>query len=371
MKIPLVDLQAQYQSIKGEVQTAIQRVLDSGQFILGKEVDAFEEEFARYSGVRYAVTVNSGTAALYLTLLALGIGPGDEVITVSQTFVATIEAIIWAGAKPVFVDINEETYTMDPLQIESVITQKTKALLPVHLYGHPTEMDPILEIAKKHHLLVVEDACQAHGALYQGKRVGSLGKAACFSFYPGKNLGAYGEGGAITTDDEELATRLKKLRNHGGLKKYSHEMVGTNARLEALQAAILRAKLPHLDRWNELRRQHARRYRSLLDGLDLRLPVEAPYAKSVFHLYVIRTPERDRLNTVLNERGIGSLIHYPQPNHLLPCYRSLGYGEGSLPVTEKVCKEVLSLPLYPELTDAQIGEVATTIQSLLFSLKRS
>lgn len=365
MKIPLVDLKAQYESIKEEIDAAIRRVLENSSFILGKEVEAFEETFARYCGVRFAVGVNSGTAALHLTLLAMGIGEGDEVITVSQTFVATIEAICWVGARPVFVDIDEKTYCMDPARIEAAVTKKTKVILPVHLYGHPADMDPLLAIAKKRKLYVIEDACQAHGALYKGKRVGGFGHAACFSFYPGKNLGAYGEGGAVVTNDEKLAVQIKKLRNHGGLEKYSHEFVGFNARLEAMQAAILGAKLPYLDRWNGLRRQHAREYDSLLGKSRLKLPQVAPYAESVFHLYVIRAPERDRLNTRLNEQGIGSLIHYPQPSHWVECYKHFGSGKGSLPVTEKVCSEVLSLPLYPELSGAQIRTVASAVESFL------
>ena len=371
MKIPLIDLKAQYDSIKDEIETALHRVLESSAFILGKEVEDFEEAFARYCNVRHAVGVNSGTSALYLTLLALGVGPGDEVITVSQTFIATLEAICWTGARPVLVDIDEKFYNMDPARIESKITKKTKGIIPVHLYGHPADMDPILKIAKERKLWVVEDACQAHGALYKGKRVGCFGRAACFSFYPGKNLGAYGEGGAVVTNDTELAVKIKKLRNHGGLQKYSHEFIGFNARLEALQAAILGTKLPHLDRWNELRRQHVGRYNSLLAKLELSLPQEAPYAKSVYHLYVIRTPQRDGLNSFLNEKGIGSLIHYPKPNHLLGCFKNLGYREGNFPVTEKISKEVLSLPLYPELTEEQIKTVAESIVTFQSTKKSS
>ena len=367
--IPLVDLKAQYESIKKEMNQAIFRVLETSQFILGKEVEAFEEEFARFLDVKHCVGVNSGTSALYLALLALGVGPGDEVITVSQTFVATVEAIYWTGARPVFVDIEEKTYTMDPARIESVITKKTKAIIPVHLYGHPADMDSILAIARKRKLWVIEDACQAHGALYKGRRAGGLGHAACFSFYPGKNLGAYGEGGAVTTHDSELAVKIRKLRNHGGLKKYSHEIPGFNARLEGIQGAILRVKLPYLEKWNELRRQHVREYERLFQGLDVTLPTEAPYAKSVFHVYVIRAPQRDRLNAYLNERGIGSVIHYPTPNHLLACFRCFGYRKGDLPVTEKVSKEVLSLPLYPELKKEQIREVAEAVRSFLTASK--
>lgn len=365
MNIPLVDLKAQYESIKEEIDKAISRVLATSQFILGKEVEAFEEEFARYLGVRHAVGVNSGTSALYLVLLALGVGPGDEVITVSQTFIATVEAICWTGARPVFVDIEEKTYTLDPARLEAVITKKTKGIIPVHLYGHPADMDPILEIAQRRNLWVAEDACQAHGALYKGKKVGSLGRAACFSFYPGKNLGAYGEGGAVVTNDAGLATLIKKLRNHGGLAKYSHELMGWNARLEGMQGAILRAKLPYLDRWNELRRQHAREYASLLKGSDLGLPQEASWARSVFHLYVIRASRRDALDAYLNKQGIGSSIHYPKPNHLLSCFKTLGYGEGDFPVTEQISREVISLPLYPELAPKQIETVASQVQSFL------
>ncbi len=363
MKIPLVDLKAQYESIKEKIDAAIRRVLENSSFILGKEVEVFEESFAHYCGARFSVGTNSGTSALHLALLALGIKEGDEVLTVSQTFVATLEAICLVGARPVFIDIDQKTYCMDPAKIEGAITNKTKAILPVHLYGHPADMDPILAIAKKRKLYVVEDACQAHGALYKGKRVGSLGNVACFSFYPGKNLGAYGEGGAVTTNDENIAIQIKKLRNHGGLEKYSHEFVGFNARLEALQAAILGAKLPYLDRWNELRRQHAREYSSALKNSRLKLPEVASYAESVFHLYVVRTPERERLHAHLNQKGIGSLIHYPRPNHLVECYKNFGGGKGSLPVTEKICSEVLSLPLYPELTREQIQTVVEAVDS--------
>lgn len=366
MEIPLVDLKAQYQSIKEEIDAAVARVFQSGQFILGREVEGFEEEFARYCDVRYAVAVNSGTSALFLALSALGVGAGDEVITVSQTFVATVEAICWTGAKPVFVDIDEVTYTMDPTQVESALTPRTKVILPVHLYGHPADMDPILEIARRRNLKVLEDACQAHGALYKGKKAGSLGDAACFSFYPGKNLGAYGEGGAVVTNEEGLATLMRKLRNHGGLKKYSHDLVGTNARMEALQGAILGTKLPHLDRWNLSRRQHAGEYSSLLEKDDeLVLPREASYAKSAFHLYVIRTPRRDELDIHLNKKGIRSLVHYPVPNHLLSCFGPLGYRPGSLPVTERIAKEVLSLPLFPELSPEQIRYVVGHVHEFL------
>lgn len=364
-KIPLIDLKAQYQTIQKDIQAAINRVLESSQFILGKEVEAFESEFAHYCGVQHAVGVNSGTSALYLVLLALGIGPGDEVITVSQTFVATIEAIMWTGARPILVDVDKRTYTLNPSELQANITDRTKAIIPVHLYGHPADMQPILNLAAKHRLWVIEDACQAHGARYKEVRVGGLGHAACFSFYPGKNLGAYGEGGAVVTNDKDLAIRIKKLRNHGGLQKYVHEFIGWNARLEAIQAAILRVKLPHLDQWNALRRKHALQYHESLKDLGLILPIEAPYVQSVYHLYVIRTPGRDALNEYLNENGIGSLVHYPHPNHLVPSFRQLGYRAGDLPVTERLSKDVLSLPLFPELSESQIRKISGKIRSFL------
>ncbi len=370
MKIPLVDLKIQYESLKEEIDGILRRVLMSGQFVLGKEVEAFEEEFARYCGARYAVGLNSGTSALYLALLALGVGPGDEVITVSYTFVATAEAICLLGAKPRFVDIDEKSSTIDPEKIEAAITKKTKGIVPVHIFGHPADMDPILRIAKKHHLFVLEDAAQAHGALYKGKRAGSLGDAACFSFYPTKNLSTFGEAGAVVTNDAKLALQVKKLRNHGGIDRYSHECVGTNARMEAFHGAILRAKLPHLEQWNELRRKHARSYASLLKPLSLKLPEEATYAKSVYHLYVIQTPERARLNTFLNEQGIGSVIHYSTPIHLIEAYRSLGYRKGEFPVTEKASEEGLSLPIYPEMTQNQIEAVVRAVESFEKTGKR-
>ena len=363
MKVPLVDLKIQYAGIKDEINQAIQRVLDSSEFILGKEVEAFEREFADYCGVQYAVAVNSGTSSLILALMAMGVGPGDEVVTVSQTFIATCEAINWVGAKPVFVDVDEATYTMDPSQLEKAITSQTKAILPVHLYGHPCDMDAILKIAKKKNVLVLEDCAQAHGALYKEKRVGSFGQAACFSFYPGKNLGSYGEGGAVVTNDSNLATHVKKLRNHGSIKKYAHEMIGLNARMEALQGAILCVKLPFLDRWNDLRRKHAAQYNALLKDSDVKTPNESKDAKSVFHQYVIRSSKRDALNEYLNEQGVCSQIHYPTPNHLMPFYRHLGYGGGSLLRTETICNEILSLPMFPEMTQQQIDQVVQSIQS--------
>lgn len=359
--IPFVDLKTQYHSIQAEIQSAISRVLDTSQFILGTEVADFEHAFAQFCGAKYAIGVNSGTSALYLALLALGVGPGDEVITVAQTFIATAEAISWTGARPVFVDIDEKTYTMDPEKFKKATTKKTKAVIPVHLYGHPADMDPILEVANKKNLFVIEDAAQAHGALYKGRRVGSLGRLACFSFYPGKNLGAYGEGGGITTNDSKLAILIQKLRNHGRLEKGLHECLGLNARLEGIQGAILKVKLPYLEQWNRLRRQHAELYSKLLNHPNLVLPYEAGYAKSAYHLYVIRSRKRDRLVAYLNEQGILAQVHYAIPVHLNPPYRKLGYSRGSLPVTEAVCHEILSLPLYPELTEEQIKFISETV----------
>ena len=362
MSISLIDMKAQYTTLREEIRAAVDRVLESGHFILGPEVEAFEKDFARYCGVRHAVGLNNGTTALYLALLALGIGPGDEVVTVSQTFVATAEAISWTGARPVFVDVDPATYTIVPAKAERAINKKTKAIIPVHLYGHPADMDPLMALARKHRLKVIEDAAQAHGALYRGKPVGSFGDAACFSFYPSKNLGANGEAGAVVTQSEKLATHLRKLRNHGSLRKDKpSQFVGWNARMEAIQGAILKVKLHYLNEWNQKRREAAARYRELLRETSLALPQEAPAARSVYHLYVVRSKRRAALHAHLNQRGVLSQIHYPTPVHLLPCYRSLRYRKGSLPVTEQLCREVLSLPLYPEITESQIREVAAVI----------
>ena len=363
MPIPMVDLKAQYAALKGEIREAVDRVLESGMFILGPEVESFEKEFAAYCGSTYAVGLNSGTTALFLALAAWGIGPGDEVITVPQTFFATAEAISWTGAKPVFVDIDEKNYTMNPAGLEKAVTKKTKGIIPVHLYGHPADMDPILKVAKKYNLLVLEDAAQAHGALYKGRRAGSLGDAACFSFYPGKNLGAYGEGGAVVTSDHDLAVKIQKLRNHGRLgNRGVHEMLGVNGRMEAIQGAILRVKLKYLNEWNEKRRQIAAWYRQALEDTPLILPQEASFAKSAFHLYVVRSSQRDEFQEFLNARGIQAQAHYTLPLHLLPIYRKEGWREGKLPVSEKVCREILSLPLYPEMTQEQVGEVANAVR---------
>jgi dTDP-4-amino-4,6-dideoxygalactose transaminase len=363
--IPLVDLKAQYLCIKDEIDAAIQRVVDSTSFIMGPDVRAFEGEFARFCGVRYAVGVDSGTAALHLAFLACDIGPGDEVITTPHTFIATIGMLGRVGARPIFVDIDPRTYNMDPAKIEVAITERTKAILPVHLYGQPAEMDPILEIADKHGLKVIEDAAQAHGAEYKGRRAGSMGHVAIFSFYPGKNLGAYGDAGAVVTDDGEIAEKVRLLRNHGRRDKYEHLLQGFNYRIDTLQAAILRAKLAHLEEWNEARRRHAAAYRGLLSDLDLVLPYEPEHVRAAYHLFVVRLQERDALLEYLKERGISTGIHYPIPIHLQPACRHLGHKEGDFPITEGCARQVLSLPMYPELTQAQIQEVVRAIKEFL------
>jgi dTDP-4-amino-4,6-dideoxygalactose transaminase len=362
-EIPLVDLQAQYAAIKGDVDAALARVLGHAGFILGAEVKAFEDAFAAYVGAQGAVGVASGTAALRLALAACGIGPGDEVITTAHTFMATAEAVSLAGATPVFVDVDPATFTLDPLKVEAAVTPRTKAILPVHLYGRPAAMGPLLEIAKARGLRVVEDAAQAHGAGIGGRRCGSIGDLACFSFYPGKNLGAYGDAGAVTGNDRLLLDRVRKLRDHGRSSKYEHDEIGFAERLDALQAAVLAAKLPHLEAWTEARRRIARRYSELLAGLPLVLPSEPPDGRHVFHLYVVRSPKRGALLDHLKARGIGAGVHYPVPLHRQPAYLKLGSGRVSLPETERAAAEVLSLPLYPELDDVRVRAVADAVGS--------
>ena len=365
MTIPLVDLKAQYLSIQDEIDAAIQRVVDSTGFILGPDVRAFEEEFARFCGVQHAVGVDSGTAALHLAFLACGIGPGDEVITTPHTFIATIGMLGRVGARPVFVDIDPRTYNMDPAKIEAAITERTKAIMPVHLYGQPAEMDPILEIADRHGLKVIEDAAQAHGAEYKGRRAGSMGHVAIFSFYPGKNLGAYGDAGALVTNDGEIAEQVRLLRNHGRREKYEHLLEGFNYRIDTLQAAILRVKLAHLEEWNEARRRHVATYHELLSDLDLVLPYEPEHVRAVYHLFAVRLRERDALRERLRERGVSTGIHYPIPLHLQPAYLHLGHKEGDFPITEECARQVLSLPMYPELTRGQMEEVTRAIKEFL------
>lgn len=358
MEIPLVNLRRQYHSIKNEVDEKIREVLEGGRFILGENVEAFEEEFARYCGVKYAVGVASGTDALMLCLKALGVGTGDEVITVPNTFISTVDAIYYNGATPVFVDVDSETYTMKVSNIKQKITERTKVILPVHLYGHPVDMDPLLEVAKENNLYIVEDACQAHGAEYKGRKVGSLGDCGCFSFYPAKNLGAYGDGGILVTNDEQIAKRIRMLRNYGEQKKYHHAYIGYNSRLDEIQAAILRVKLKHLDEWVESRRRNARTYDELLSDVpNVTIPSEKSYAKHAYHLYVIRTKRRDELRNWLSYRGISAGIHYPISIHLQEAYRHLGLRRGSFPVTERCSREILSLPMFPELTEDEIRYV--------------
>jgi len=362
--IPFVDLKAQYTGIKDEVNAAIQGVLDTCQFTLGSEVAAFEEEFAVYCQAQYGIGVNTGTSALHLALLAAGIGPGDEVITVPFTFVATVAAIYYTGAKPVFVDIDPRTFTIDVKAIEGAITDRTKAILPVHLYGQPADMDPILDIAKRHGLVVIEDAAQAHGAEYKGKRVGSLGDMGCFSFYPGKNLGAYGEGGMVVTNNAEYTRTIRMLRDWGAEQKYQHVLKGYNFRLEGLQGAVLRVKLRHLEAWTEARRAVASRYNERLSGSGVSTPEAMSYARHVYHIYAIRTQHRSEWQQALQVMGIQTGIHYPIPVHLLPAYADLGYTRGDFPHSEQAADEVLSLPMFAELTDAECDAVAQAVRGL-------
>lgn len=363
MTIPFVDLRAQYLSIKEEVGTAITRVLDNTSFVMGREVEAFETAFAEYVGARFCMGVNSGTAAIQLAVTACGIGAGDEVIVPANTFFATAEAVSTAGATPVFVDADPISYNIDVNKIEAAITSKTRAIMPVHLYGQAADLDPIFEIAERRNLIVIEDAAQAHGSLYKGKRVGARGAAGCFSFYPGKNLGAYGEGGAVVTDDEAIARQVRLLRDHGSERKYHHEIIGYNFRLEGIQGAVLGVKLRHLDKWNDLRREHAARYTELLQESGLGLPREMDYARHIYHLYVVQSDKRDTLQQTLGEAGVQTGIHYPIPVHLQPAYASLGHQAGDFPEAERQAGRVLSLPMYPELTDAQIAQVSEAIMS--------
>ena len=352
-KIQLVGLYDQYKLIKSEIDAAIQNVIDSSGFIGGAEVRNFEKEFAAYCEAKACVGVGNGTDALYLTMRALGIGPGDEVITVSHTFIATSEAIAMTGATPIFIDILDDTMLMDPAKIEPAITPKTKAIIPVHLYGQSCDMDAIMEIARKHGLKVVEDAAQAHGGRWRGQRVGSIGDAATFSFYPGKNLGAFGDAGAVVSQDEALIEQVRMLANHGRLEKYTHKMEGVNSRLDALQAAILRVKLRHLDEWNAQRRAHADFYLDSLSHSEFRPQAVNPNAEPVWHLFVVRVAEREALQKKLKDEGIATGIHYPVPLHVQPAYQHREIPLGSLPVTEAAASQVVSLPMYPELTEAQ------------------
>jgi len=365
IKVPYLDLKAQYQSIKPEIDAAIARVLDSCQFVLGPEVAGFEKEFATYCGAAECVALNSGTSALHLALLAAGVGPGDEVITVPFTFVASVSAVTYAGARPVLVDIDPRSFTMDPSAIEAAITPRTKAILPVHLYGQSADLDPIMDVARRHGLVVIEDAAQAHGAKYKGRPVGSIGDMACFSFYPGKNLGAYGEGGAVTTSNTEYARTIRMLRDWGQDRKYHHVLRGFNYRMEGFQGAILRVKLRHLERWTEARLAVVNRYNELLADSGAETPTAMPWARHVYHVYTLRTDDRDGLQAALLADGIQTGIHYPVPAHLQPAYADLGYRRGAFPRSEETAEQVLSLPLYPELSSQAVAEVAGAVKKAL------
>ena len=363
MNVPFLDLKAQYKTIKEEVHAAINEVIENTAFAGGPFVAKFEQEFAKFCGTKHAIGVGNGTDALWMALVALGVGAGDEVITTPNTFIATAEAISLSGATPVFIDIDEKTHNMNPALIEAAITKKTKAIIPVHLFGQPADMDPILAVAQKHGLKVVEDACQAHGAEYKGKKAGSIGAIGCFSFYPGKNLGAYGEGGGIVTNDDALAAKMRMFRDHGQAKKYYHDIIGWNARLDGIQGAVLNVKLKYLNNWNDSRRKHAKDYTTGLSSVkDIIVPMEAEYAKHVYHIYAIRVKDRDKLMAYLGEKGISCGIHYPVPLHLQAAYGFIKKGEGSFPIAEKCASEYLSLPMFAELTDEHVAYVIEQIK---------
>jgi dTDP-4-amino-4,6-dideoxygalactose transaminase len=363
MQVPFLDLSSHHAPLRSEFRAAIDEVIDSGVFAGGPFVERFEEDFAAYCNCQHAVGLGSGTEALWLALLAFGVGPGDEVLTVPSTFMATAEAITYCGARPVFVDIDKRTYTMDPAALEQAITKRTKAIIPVHLFGQPADMDSILEVARAHGLFVIEDAAQAHGAEYKGRRAGSLGDAGCFSFYPGKNLGAFGEAGAVVTNNDELQEKIRILRDHGQIRKYHHTMVGWNCRMDAIQAAVLSIKLQHLEKANKLRRARAAQYDRAFEGLEeLVTPYEAPSARHVYHIYAIRVKGRDEVIRRLAEMGIACGIHYPVPVHLQDAYQSLGYQEGAFPIAERAAREFVSLPMFPELSPGQVEVVADRLK---------
>ena len=361
--IPLVDLKKQYLALKPEIDAAISHVLENAQFVLGPAVEAFERDFAAYTGAREAVAVNSGTSALHVALLAAGIGPGDEVITVPFTFVATVAAIEYAGARPVFVDVDPDYYTMDPRALERAVTPRTKAIMPVHLFGQPADLEPILDVARRHRLVVIEDAAQAHGAEDRGRRVGSIGDIGCFSFYPGKNLGAYGEGGAAVTNNPQYAETMRLLRCWGEKTRYEHAIKGFNYRMEGMQGAVLGVKLRHIEQWTEARRTRAALYERTLAGTAARTPKARTNVRHVYHVYAVRLAQRDAWRARLQEMGIQTGVHYPIPVHLQPAYRNLGYGTGDFPVAEAIAREILSLPMFPEMTDGQIEEVGSVIRA--------
>ena len=365
MKVPFVDLKAQHAAIKTDVETAIMNVIGDTAFVGGKYVDEFEKNFASFCGTKFAVGVSSGTSALQLALLAMGVGPGDEVITAANTFIATAEAISHTGATPVFVDMDPATFNINVADIEKAITAKTKVIIPVHLYGQPADMDAVLEIAGKHNLLVLEDSAQAQGARYKGKRCGSFGHAAAFSFYPAKNLGAYGDAGAIVTNDADYVDSIRLYMNHGRRSAHDHAVIGFNERLDGLQGAVLNAKLATLDEWNAMRRAAAARYDELLGGLNLETPAAAADVEHIYHLYVIRVKDRDGVRDALGEKGVASGIHYPVPVHLLDAYKDLGKGKGSFPAAEEAADEIVSLPMFPHLSAEQQQYVAQCLEEIV------
>jgi dTDP-4-amino-4,6-dideoxygalactose transaminase len=368
MKVPFLDLNAQNAPLRAEIDRAIGEVIDSSAFAGGPFVARFEEEFAAFCDCKYAAGVGNGTDALWLALLAAGIGPGDEVITVPSTFMATAEAISYCGARPVFIDIDEKTYTMNPEGLEKAVTPRTKAIIPVHLFGQVADMDPILEFARSRGLLVIEDAAQAHGAMYKGRKAGSLGDVGCFSFYPGKNLGAFGEAGAVVTNDSSLAEKIRVLRDHGQIRKYHHTMIGWNCRMDGIQGAVLSIKLRHLEKGNALRRAHAKRYSEVLGGVEgISVPYASDRGEHVYHVYAIRTRSRDELMRRLSEQGVATGIHYPIPVHLQQAYAGLGYGEGAFPIAERCALEFASLPMFPELTADQVERVASATKEAVLA----
>jgi dTDP-4-amino-4,6-dideoxygalactose transaminase len=363
--VPFLDLGAQYATIRDEVLEALREVAESTAYVLGPKVAEFEDTFARYVGARHCVGVNSGTSALHLALICAGVGPGDEVITVPMTFIATAWAVSYVGARPVFVDVDPHTYTMDVRQVEKRLTQRTRAILPVHLYGQPANLEPLLEIGRSRGIPVVEDVAQAHGATYHGRSAGTLGLCGCYSFYPGKNLGAYGEAGAVVTDDSEIAARVRALRDHAQSHRYHHAELGFNYRMDAFQGAVLSVKLKHIESWTEARRRLAERYRERLSHLPLKLPREAAGRRHVWHLFVVLHPQRDRIRRELDARGIPTGLHYPVPVHLQDAYSHLDHKEGDFPIAERVARDCFSLPLYPEMTDAQQDQVIKALHEIL------
>jgi dTDP-4-amino-4,6-dideoxygalactose transaminase len=365
MQVPYFDLKAQYTELRDEIRAALDRVCQNASFILGEEVAQFEKEFAAYCETKYCVALNSGTSALHLALLAAGVQAGDEVITTPNTFIATAEAISYTGAKPVFVDIDPATANIDPKQIERAITAETKVILPVHLYGRPADLEAILDIAERRKLVVIEDACQAHGARYRGRCVGGFGQSAAFSFYPAKNLGAYGEGGALTTNDAQVAHVVRSLRDHGSTRRYFHDTVGYNYRMDGFQGAVLRVKLKHLDKWTAKRRELSAHYRRLLANAKVEFPQDEPHTESVWHLFVVYVENRDAVRAALEGRGVQTAVHYPMPLHLQQAYASLGYGRGRFAHAERACERVICLPLFPELKMEQVEYAAKTLAELV------